>query len=513
MSNLPFKLIIISFLFSLNAYSQAGIIDSTFGINGVSQTPLSSTGLATSRNVIALSDGKYIVTGQVYVGSVSELCITRFNHNGTLDTQFGTNGKTTTAIPGGILNYSFCSVMQPDGKIVLGGHTYDGSGTQFVVARYDSTGNPDTQFGTGGFTIAGIGGTTFGDYAQGIALQSNGRIILAGTSYNGANTDFTMVAFDPNGIVDSSFGTNGSVITAIGSENDNCYSIAVQNDDKILLAGDIQNGNNYTFTCARYNENGSLDNSFSTNGIGQYPVGINDDDYGYSIKVQNDKKIVFGGTAYNGFDYDFVIVRIDSNGVLDNGFGSNGIAMRDFGTGNDDWGRAIEIQSGGKILVAGKTSIIGSSFGVTRFNEDGTNDATFGTNGISYIQVASAQHNIYGMTLDLNSDIVICGSAPASTPDNFFLVRYHSGLNTGIEDLTVNSDWSVYPNPNNGNFTVQANNKFDELEIIDISGKIIYKTISTDNNLFSVSINLESGMYFLRLKKGNEIVSAPLIIY
>ena len=93
------------------------------------------------------------------------------------------------------------------------------------------------------------------------------------------------------------------------------------------------------------------------------------------------------------------------------------------------------------------------------------------------------------------------------------MVRYHSGLNTGIEDLTVNSDWSVYPNPNNGNFTVQANNKFDELEIIDISGKIIYKTISTDNNLFSVSINLESGMYFLRLKKGNEIVSAPLIIY
>ena len=100
-----------------------------------------------------------------------------------------------------------------------------------------------------------------------------------------------------------------------------------------------------------------MDNSFSTNGIGQYPVGINDDDYGYSIKVQNDKKIVFGGTAYNGFDYDFVIVRIDSNGVLDNGFGSNGIAMRDFGTGNDDWGRAIEIQSGGKILVAGMSPL------------------------------------------------------------------------------------------------------------------------------------------------------------
>ena len=516
MATLRIKFIILILLLSSEAFSQAGVIDSTFGVNGVSLTPLSSTGLATSRTVFALADGKYLVSGYVYVGSVCALGVARFNHDGTLDTQYGTNGLTTTEIVNGLLNYSYTAVLQSDGKLVLGGHTYDGNGTQFVVARYDTSGALDSQFGTGGYTIVSIGSSSIGDYTQGIAIQSTGRIILAGTSYNGSNSDFTMVGFDSNGLVDSTFGIDGSVITAIGSENDNCYSIAIQADDKILLGGDIQNGSTYTFACARYTVNGVLDNSFGTGGIGIFQISTNDDDYGYSIQVQNDGKILFGGTGYNGSDYDFIIFRLDTNGVRDSGFGVNGMATKDFGVGNSDWGRVIRIQSDGKILVAGKTSIIGSAFGIARFDENGIIDNTFGTNGISYIQVANAQHNTYGMTIDLNNEIVICGSAPASTPDNFILVRYHNDLGTGItENGTPASVISIYPNPSTGKFNITSNTIGNDqtLSIVDLSGKIVYTKSFRNSNSTILDLNLSSGMYFVNVKSENSASTTPLIIY
>ena len=104
----------------------------------------------------------------------------------------------------------------------------------------------------------------------------------------------------------------------------------IQSDYKILLAGYISIGSAYVFTCVRYEIDGAIDSSFAVNGIGTYPMGANDDDYGYDITIQNDKKILFGGTSYNNGQYDFTILRIDSTGTLDNSFGTNGFASHDF---------------------------------------------------------------------------------------------------------------------------------------------------------------------------------------
>ncbi len=115
-----------------------------------------------------------------------------------------------------------------------------------------------------------------------------------GDSYNGSNYDFGVARYNTDGSLDSSFDTDGKVITAIGSSNDYVRSVAIQSDGKIVAAGYSYNGSNFDFAVARYNTNGSLDSSFDTDGKVTTAIGSSDD-YSYSVAIQSDGKIVVAG--------------------------------------------------------------------------------------------------------------------------------------------------------------------------------------------------------------------------
>ena len=189
-------------------------------------------------------------------------------------------------------------------------------------------------------------------------------------------------------VPDPSFGNYGSVRTFIsgGNDADRAYSVAIQSDGKIVTAGYSQISQYGAFALARYNTDGSLDNTFGTNGTARnyIPGGDNSQDDAFSVAIQSDGKIVAAGASasHMNSDFAFALARYNADGTLDNTFGTNGTVRSVIGSGSDDQAYSVAIQSDGRIVAAGfSTGGSGNAFSLASYNTDGSLDNTFGTNG------------------------------------------------------------------------------------------------------------------------------------
>ncbi|MCP3993689.1 MAG: hypothetical protein GY722_01290, partial [bacterium] len=207
--------------------------------------------------------------------------------------------------------------VQSDGKILVSGYSHNGSDYDFLLMRYNADGSLDTSFDADGILTTAIGSGN--DQGQSVTLQDDGKILVAGYSWNGGNSYFALTRYNADGSLDTSFDTDGMVTTAIGSSTDYGQSVTLQDDGKILVAGYSWNGGNNDFALTRYNADGSLDTSFDTDGMVTTAIGSGDD-YGYSMTVQSDGKILVAGTSDNGTDDDFAMVRLNTDGSLDTSF-------------------------------------------------------------------------------------------------------------------------------------------------------------------------------------------------
>jgi uncharacterized delta-60 repeat protein len=350
--------------FALARYNTNGGLDTTFGTGGKVITTFAPSDDA-AYGIAIQSDGKILLAG----GSSFDFAIARYNTNGSLDTTFDTDGKVitpitpnTTAFQGE--DFAKAIAIQNDGKIVLAGKTYNGpdlySAYDFALARYNTNGSLDTTFDTDGIVT-----TTFGvsssDEAHAIAIQIDGKILVSG----GSDGEFALARYNSNGSLDPTFDTDGKVTTPTVS---NAYDIAVQSDGKIVLAGRSYNGTNYDFALARYNTNGSLDTTFDTDGKVITPIGSSAD-FAYDIAIQSDGKIVLAGESYNGTDYDFALARYNTNGSLDAIFGTGGKVTTTFGSSSSDRANGMVIQSDGKIVLAGESyNGTPDDFALARYN-------------------------------------------------------------------------------------------------------------------------------------------------
>ena len=186
---------------------------------------------------------------------------------GTLDPFWATGsaigaGKVITPIGTGA-DFATAVAIQPDGKVVLAGQCNGTVNVGFCALRYNSDGTVDTSFGTGGKVITALG--NFGDFATSVALQPDGKVLIAGQcKYNGNFGDFCALRYKPDGTLDSAFGVGGIAISALGVD-DYAKAISLQPDGKILLAGSCVSST-YTFCARRYNPDGSLDANFGSGG-------------------------------------------------------------------------------------------------------------------------------------------------------------------------------------------------------------------------------------------------------
>jgi uncharacterized delta-60 repeat protein len=332
---------------------------------------------------------------------------------------------------------------------------------------YALPGELDPTFGRVGFTTTSI--TTGLDHAHGIVRQSDGKIVLAGNRNEESGSGITLIRYNPNGSLDTTFGTNGIIQGETGQAN----AVALQPDGKIVITGRIGTLQGTFFAVLRYNTNGTLDTSFSGDGV----LTTSDLITGNAIAIQPDGKIVVAGTLITVGSDDFAVVRINTDGTLDTTFDGDGklsTAVGDPSVNNgNDAAKAVAIQSDGKIVVGGYSPFINTSrdFSLVRYNPNGSLDSTFDGDGILHTPFDNSAQNesLQAITLDANGKIVAVGTADTAVAEqSFALIRYNQD---GSPDNTFSGD---------GKLLIKTRpNTFEEANAVTIqSGKILIAGMS-----------------------------------
>jgi uncharacterized delta-60 repeat protein len=332
---------------ALVRYNTDGTLDTTFNITGKVTTPIGS-GFDEGLSLVIQSNGKIIVAGYTFNGTNDDFALVRYNTDGSLDTTFNGTGIVTTPIGSGD-DLGIAVALQADGKIVVGGFSNNGMRNDFALARYKADGSLDTTFNTTGKVITSIG--VLDDQTRSVAVQPDGKIVAAGYSHNGTDFDFAVARYKADGSLDQTFNGTGFVTTPVGTENDYAYSTVLQTDGKIVAAGRSYNGTDNDVALARYNADGSLDTTFNTTGLVTTPIGAINDIAG-SVVLQTNGKIVAAGSSDNGADGDFAVIRYNADGSLDTTFNATGIVTTPIGAG-DDAAYFVALQPDGKIVAVG----------------------------------------------------------------------------------------------------------------------------------------------------------------
>jgi uncharacterized delta-60 repeat protein len=300
-----------------------------------------------------------------------------------LDTSFGSEGKATTDFGIGD-DYAQAMAVQSDGKIIVAGYAASNiNGYTFALARYNTDGSLDTTFDSDGKCTTAI--TARNSRATSVAIQSDGKIVVAGyADVGGPNYDFALARYNPDGSLDITFDGDGMLTTSIGTGVDQVYAMAIQADGKIVVAGCANmGGQDYDVALARYNADGSLDTTFDGDGKLTTAIGAGREQANAMI-IQSDGKIVVAGYAYMGSqDYDVALARYNADGSLDTTFDGDGMLTTAIGTSYEQ-ANAVAIQADGKIVVAGYAYLGGSNDSdivVARYNTDGSLDSTFSDDG------------------------------------------------------------------------------------------------------------------------------------
>ncbi len=310
-----------------------------------------------------------------------------------------------------------------------------------------STGILDESFGTGGIVTTPVGETY--DYARAVAVQNDGKIVVAGSAGTfidalDPDEDFALVRYNIDGTLDTSFGSDGKVTTTFMAEEkegmfplpllrEHAAAVSIQNDGKIVVAGTSQKGmdDTYDFALARYNAEGTPDTSFGSAGKVRTSIGPLSA-LATDMAIQEDGKIVVTGYAWNGGKFDFAVVRYNSDGSPDTTFGSGGIVTTPIG-GFFDCPYAIAIQEDGKIVIAGysdrRIDIDDTSdcdFAVVRYNSDGSLDKTFDSDGKLTTPGGQFSYDAaFGTVVQKDGKIVIAGPSTSKGNLAYALLRYN----------------------------------------------------------------------------------------
>jgi uncharacterized delta-60 repeat protein len=388
------------------------------------------------------SDGKIVVAGSVQNGTHYDFVVARYLPDGQPDLGFDTDGRFEIDLSSGRDDFAHALAIQPDGKIVVAGSSFNAAGdTVFAVVRLLENGQLDSGFGAGG-GIAGAIKTNFGgaySAAAAIAIQTDGKIVVAGSADGSSGTiDFALARYSGiDGSLDTSFGADGKVTTDLVGDYDAAYAVAIQSDGKIVVAGNTF-GSGGTLgdvdaAMVRYNSDGSRDEvgagAFGVGGkvtISLSPVDVND--ILYALAIQPDGKIVAAGYAWNGIDNDFVVIRCNANGSLDTSFGTGGMVLADIGaSGGFDQAAAVVLQADGRVVVAGTHNSgggsIGDDFALLRLNANGSLDSSFDTDGRMTFDFAGNGDRASAVAIQADGKIVVAGQTFNGTDDDFALVR------------------------------------------------------------------------------------------
>jgi uncharacterized delta-60 repeat protein len=407
--------------FGLTRFNPDGSLDDSFGDGGRVTTPFSGWDGGGAGSVAVQPDGRIVVAGSVGNSAIKfpegRFALARYNSDGSLDPSFGTGGVVITAFPRENSAIALGIALQPDGRIVAAGELSNPPvGIHLGVARYNSDGSLDPSFGTGGLVDTTISGLVH--VTRGIAV-GGGHIVVV---IQGYTTDYRLVLarYNDDGSLDPSFGSGGLVSTAFpGFDGATGESVAVLADGRILTAGSAVNRSpqDERFALARYAPDGSLDPTFGTGGFvttafDQFQA------YAYAMAFQRNGRIVLAGGVYSGtIGTQFALARYDSDGTLDESFGADGRVITPFPGYSRADAVGVAVQPNGRIVATGSiyTSAIprigvagyeGDPVGATRFEVNAPAEVTAGQSFDVTVSAVDDNGNVvpdYAGTVTLSS--------------------------------------------------------------------------------------------------------------
>lgn len=533
--------------FLLVRYNIDGSIDSSFGFQG-STTKDIGVNSNDIRSIAIQSDGKIVAGGKIQFPYDSHIyfALVRFNSEGIVDSSFGNNGLVTTTFESGpdIIEVLTKVIVKPDGKILAGGFSYNSflsnSPVNALLAQFDKNGSTDSSFGTYGTVVLAENESSSRSFTM--TLSGDSKIICGGPH---GSSSFGSMRFNSNGTIDNTFGANGFGDTAIAFSG---KDEILQSDGKIVFAGSTITSNKEKVVLLRYNNNGNLDTTFGNKGVVMASLS-NSGDNATSVNIDLNEKILVSGyvnQSYPATSANFAVLRYNSNGTLDSTWGQDGLIITDF-SGREDLSYASVISKDSKIILAGiSRDSLNSYVALAKYTMSVLplkllSFSAVKDGKVNFLRWQTAQEvNVDRFEIEKSwngmeySTIgkINAGSSKYNFTDNkpFKGINYYrlkmvdkDGKMEYSPVRTINNSdnfyVSVYPLPAKDRLNIQIqSNKTEKAEITvtDISGKtLITKSVSLAEGLNNSVINVQSltnGVYFLKIVTPQKTETRKIVV-
>lgn len=459
------QLVIVQILmvfFAISAFPQAGTLDTTFNADGKVLIDFDEAA-GTASSIIALDDTTTILCGSTNKDGIPAGYVMRVLQNGDQDMDFGTDGFLDLSF--GIETYPKELALLPDGKILILGFTYlSYTNSDIFIARISQDGTFDASFGSNGYILYDYNGKN--DEGYSMAFQSDGKIVLGGRTFDGSSDLLFMRIYD-DGSIDTGFGTNGFTIINSSPQDEKVRGLGIMSNGSIIGAGDGYIGSPWYGAKAfvsKLDGNGNPVTSFAPDGV-LYPAVLNTYSEAWGIKILNDSILVTGFKRETGQSgRDLFLTKFDSDGAVATDFGIGGIVSVDLNVW--DIGFGIVLQESDKIYVYGTSGYGGASdseFLLLRFLPDGSFDQTFDNDGYVLTNFRADWDEAYSMAIQPDGKLLLTGNSGGLTTSGYNQLPIARYLN----DYTpFGAAFTVSPNPSCAGGTVN----FTDLSTGNITG-------------------------------------------
>jgi uncharacterized delta-60 repeat protein len=288
-----------------------------------------------------------------------------------------------------------------------------------LFAAPGQPGTLDVNFGTGGISVTP---TSSADRVDGMVIQPDGKLLLVGTCANTSSNLrlFCALRYNTDGTLDNNFGVGGKSV--VGTTDSLFGGPAIQADGKLVQVGGCVGAIDRDFCIVRYNTNGSLDTGFGTAGRVVTPVS-NGNDFARSVAAQADGKLIVVGECFNGTNTDLCAARYHTNGALDTSFGGGGKVITPLCAGASQ-ARDVAVQANGQLIVVGEGC--NDSFVAVRYDPNGTLDRSFGSNGVAFTQLDTVRSSAGSVAIQPDGKLLLFGNCYDGALNKICALRYQA---------------------------------------------------------------------------------------
>ncbi|MEX2485351.1 MAG: T9SS type A sorting domain-containing protein [Brumimicrobium sp.] len=504
------KIIIATVYLSLgisNLFAQsAGEVDETWGNSGWIIADNINNATELFYDLITLEDDDFLMVGYVSDTSYHEMLIVRYNNDGSLDQSFGGGDgvvRINLSTEGNDYAYSVKELL--NGELLITGRTSTVTGADVVLMKLEANGSFDNSFGTSGVATYSFGNPTYSEPID-LEVMADNSVIIGGFFHENNDSDVFLLKFTPKGGLDISFGNNGVFIFDSPTTPEAMTSMEINDNGDIYATLNRDYGTSETAILLKVDNTGTLDLSFNTTGFVEYSQ--ENENYFNDLKVDENGKIIVAGEQGFGNDFDGLIIKYNADGTLNQTFGSQGVITLDKGAANGIFLNNLETMQNGKMIVSGNASgqALKQIYAYIFDGAIGSPDCSFSSCNGMFLDYYFSPVNYKGDLLTFLSDgSILLGGFSTSlefTRIQTYITKVNNvSQNVGIESSAfVGSKVLIYPNPTFSDFSIDVSDgeKINEIQLISYEGRNVQSWIGNSTK-YSLNNDISPGSYFIKV--------------